>query len=433
MKKLLFISFYFPPLAGGGVYRPLKFVKYLPDFGWEPIVLTIRPNDIKSYVKDYSLLEEIPEGVKIYRAFYPDLTRLPLFRGTPARIFFTPFRNKFLIPANELTWNIFAYRKAAKIISTDNPDLILTTSPPHSVHLLGMKLKKSFNIPWVADMRDEWTTDPYMAEAFVKLPENRRRREKQLERQTLNYADGVVAISTLMKRSLVEKIPLDEGKVKIIPNGFDEEDFADYDFSPPPKGDKLKILLMGNLSLQKVSRNLIPALEGLIEGGAISRDKIQIDVYTQSNPSHINKHFKNPKNNIFTFHKYLRHREMIRVMSGYHAFLLLINPDAKSVISGRIFEYIRGGRPVIGFIPEDGEAAEIIKRTRSGWFCSSADIPAMKSLLQVIHRRWRDNKWDFNPDRKGIERYDRRRLTGELSLFLNGFIAGVKAEIRDSV
>ncbi|MCP4634634.1 MAG: glycosyltransferase family 4 protein [candidate division Zixibacteria bacterium] len=422
MRKVLCIAFYFPPLAGGGVRRPLKFVRYLPEHGWLPVVLTINPDNIKSYIRDESLLSEIPEAVKICRAYYPDYTKFPLFRGSAARLFFEPFRNRYLVPSNEVSWNKHAYREASKTIAKEKVEAIITTSPPNSVNLLGLKLCREHNIPWVADIRDEWTTDPYLRHNFEKLPQKRQDREREMEAECFLRANKLIAISPLMKKSLSENVGLNFDNIEIISNGYDENDFQNYNSESLPSGDKFKILLMGNLSLQKVTGNLVACIEELIENGKINKEKIEITVLTQSDHKHINRYFKNPTNNIFNFKGYENHAEAIKSMAKHHAFMLLITDGAKSVISGRIFEYMRGNRPIMGFLPEDGEAARIIETTGTGRFCSSGDKEKMKKLIIQFHSEWENGYIKYKPNYEEIKKYDRRLLTSKLAGVLNGLV-----------
>ncbi|MBD3233330.1 MAG: hypothetical protein GF315_06355 [candidate division Zixibacteria bacterium] len=419
VKQVLIVAFYFPPLAGGGVQRPLKFVKYLPDYNWQPIVLTINPNDIKSYVKDESLLDEIPSDVRIHRTFYPDLTRFPLFRGSAAKLFFEPFKNHFLIPSNEVTWNHFAFRKAVRIIESHRPQAILTTSPPNSVHLIGLKLSRKFSIPWVMDMRDEWV-HPHSSKDFMNLPTKRRRRERQLESKCLKTADKITVVNSMKKDALITDNALYPEKVGVITNGYDEQDYIDYHHQFPPKGNKFKILLMGSLTLQRVGANLVRCVEELLDSNQIDEDKIEIRILTPSNPKHISKYLNKRSSTVFRFHNHLPHAEAIRMMSENHAFLLLVSEENKPVVPGKIFEYIRGARLVIGFVPEDGEAARIIDSTSAGEYCSPNNIGKMKSLILKYYSCWEKDKLPYSPDKNEIRKYERKILTGKLSEVLNG-------------
>jgi hypothetical protein len=171
--------------------------------------------------------------------------------------------------------------------------------------------------------------------------------------------------------------------------------------------------------LQKVTENLVTVIEELLDSGQIDRDKIIINVLTQSAHSHIEKYIRKPPNNIFRFHDYKSHHEAIHFLSEHHASLLLINDDAKSVISSRIFELIRGKRPIIGFIPEDGEAAGIIKSTCAGEYCSPNDFDKMKSLLLKYYEQWKQGKIEFNPDENEIRKYDRKLLTSKFAEVLD--------------
>ncbi len=420
VKQVLIIAFYFPPLSGGGVQRTLKFVKYLQEYGWQPLVLTINPDDIKSYVKDNALLEELPDSVSITRSRYLDVTRFPLFRGSAARIFFGPFKDRFLIPSDEVTWNLTALGAARKIIEQTKPRLVFTTSPPNSVHLLGLKIRQQYSIPWIMDMRDKWI-HPYLENDFANTPQKRQLLERKMQSECFKRADRIIAISRLMKEDFEKRHNPDIGKIDIIPNGYDEDDFAEYNESFPPKGDRLKLLLMGNLSWISSTANLVKSVEDLVSGKIIPKDNIEITVYSQSDPKHVNRHLRDPKNNIFKIKNYLPHDRIITALSENHGFILLLNPGDKSVISGRIFEYIRARRPILAFVPEDGEAAQIVKETNTGEVCTPSEPEKMGDLIAKFYSQWQDCDIKYHPNKDAIRKYDRKALTAQLAGIFDNF------------
>ncbi|PJA27391.1 MAG: hypothetical protein CO189_07150 [candidate division Zixibacteria bacterium CG_4_9_14_3_um_filter_46_8] len=430
MKRVLFIAFYFPPISGGGVQRPLKFVKYLPEFGWLPDVLTISPGSIKSYVKDKMLLAEIPPEVTVHRAYFPDFTRLPLFRGSAAKIFFEPFKNRFLIPSNEVTWNPFAFRKAMKIIERQRPQVILSSSPPNSVHLLGLRLSQKYFLPWVMDMRDEWI-HPYNMKGFCNLPEGRQLKEVELENRGLSASNKIIAVSPLMKEHIIERTGATPDKIEIISNGFDDSDYEDYEDVPPPKGEKFKIMIMGTLGWITSVQVFVECLEQLIEAQQIDPERIEISILSQSRQNKLDeyfpKHFKARTAGNFRFFGFQPHHRAIKMMSEHHAFILILNPEGKSVISGRIFEYVRGRRPIIAFIPEDGEAADVIRATNTGEYCAPNSPEKMKAMLLKYYSRWENDEFNYRPNFDEIDKYNRKALTAKLAKVLDEVVENAQS------
>jgi hypothetical protein len=172
MNKVLIVTYYWPPSGGAGVQRWLKFSKYLPEFGWEPIILTVDPEFAAYPVTDYSLSEGFPSSVKIFktaatnyfRVYNKDKTRIPTAgfannkENTLKEKIMRFIRGNFFIPDPRRGWNSFAFRKACEIIETERIENIITTSPPHSTQLIGLNIKKKYPaINWIADLRDPWT------------------------------------------------------------------------------------------------------------------------------------------------------------------------------------------------------------------------------------------------------------------------------------
>ncbi|MFN3412376.1 MAG: glycosyltransferase, partial [Exilispira sp.] len=223
MKKLLIISFYFPPTGVGGAIRIVKFTKYLPSFDIEPIILTTTEDTFG--VKDYSLLNELPENLKIFRipSFYI-FNYMPKFKFLKLNQIIAFIGRNFIWPDSSIYWAKKVFIEACKIIENEKIDYILTTGGPFSVHLTGLDLKKKFPfIQWIADFRDEWTLNP-----FVKYGFFRRLYERKLEKRVMQKADKVITISNHIKDKYIRLYPFLMGKIKVIYNGFDEDDFKNY-------------------------------------------------------------------------------------------------------------------------------------------------------------------------------------------------------------
>ena len=251
MKKVLIVTYYWPPSGGPGVQRWLKFVKYLPELGYEPIVITVDPAKATYPITDESLLSEVPQELKIIRTatrepygIYKTLSgrkKVPYsgFTNEPSTGFFSKvsrfIRGNLFVPDARIGWNSFVIEKAAEIIKKNKIEVIITTSPPHSTQLAGLELKKMFpGIRWIADLRDPWT-DIFYYKKMLHLPYIKKK-DQEFEKSVLSNADAVITVSDFISRIFSEKPGADcQGKVHVITNGFDPVDFLKTDVKPDPE------------------------------------------------------------------------------------------------------------------------------------------------------------------------------------------------------
>ena len=239
MKKVLIITYYWPPSGGAGVQRILKSVKYLPEFGILPYVVTVKTDQASYPSIDESLGMDVPQQAKVYRTdtFEPFgiYSKLLGKKSIPTGFsnesnpgFIQKFsrfiRGNFFIPDARRGWVKYAYREASRIIESEKIDTVLITSPPHSAQLTGLMLRKKYKFKWIADFRDPWT-DIYYYDEFSHLP-FARKKDLNFENAVLNSADRIITVSKDVKRLLAAKSKLtSDDKIIIIPNGYDEEDF----------------------------------------------------------------------------------------------------------------------------------------------------------------------------------------------------------------
>ena len=240
MKKVLIITYYWPPSGGAGVQRWVKFAKYLPDFGIEPIILTVDPAFASYPIRDESLKDDISESLTVYHTkskepfgLYKKLTNkkeiphagfanesVPSFMQKISRA----IRGNFFIPDARKGWNAYALEKALELIKTHGIETVVTSSPPHSTQLIGLKIKQKTGIHWVADLRDPWTDIYYYKQLYYS--KWAKAIDKKYELQVIHAADNIVVVSEDLKRIFTEKLTSStKDNVKVIPNGFDEDDF----------------------------------------------------------------------------------------------------------------------------------------------------------------------------------------------------------------
>ncbi len=406
-KKVLMIAHQFPPVGGSGVQRTTKFVKYIHRFGWEPVVLT---RDIKGMaLKDESLLKDIPEKTRIFRTNPWNLLELPGILKLLGKV----INRKVLIPDGERLWQLFSKRPAADIVTAEGIDLIYTTSYPYSSHLMGLYLKKKFpRIPWVADFRDEWTKNPNIRD--YKYNFIRTSIERNMEDSILEKADCVIANTPIMMKNFLEDRPVLKDKFVVIPNGYDEEDFKDISHASP-ENDVFTVTYAGLLYGRRKPDMFLEAVGRLLHEGLLDRKLIRIDMV-----GHFNSEILNSLISRFDLHgivkvfPYMKHRESILKLMSSDALLLVAGAGEEAFYLGKIFEYMRTGRPILAVVPENGAAADLVRDTCTGLVSDSSDVNKTKDNIIKLFNGWKRGDSILSPNMDKISRYERCALTEQL-------------------
>jgi glycosyltransferase involved in cell wall biosynthesis len=389
MNKVLIITYYWPPGSGAGVQRWLKFAKYLPVSGWEPVILTVDPEYAAYPVTDNSLQDEVSDNLLVYRTratdwfriYRKDKTKIPSAgfaandsNRLAAKI--TRFiRGNFFIPDPRKGWNKYAVEKASELIKGNNISHIITTSPPHSTQLIGLELKKRHpEINWVADLRDPWT-EIYYYDSFYHTP-LARKIDAKYEEKVLKTADRIITVGKSLKDSFCLRVPGIENKIVVITNGYDKEDFSGLTDLKP---DVFTISYIGTLSDSYPVAGFIDAIDILVKKGYRIRLR-----FVGSLSSQQQNLIRSKTDNAMTeFIPYVNHMDAIRYMME-SSVLLLIIPDHrsnKSIITGKLFEYLASAKPVLCIGPSDGDAADILGNTGHG---KSADYNDTEGISTII-------------------------------------------------
>ena len=372
MKKVLIITYYWPPSGGSGVQRWLKFVKYFRDFGIEPIVLTVAPEFAALPNIDESLEHEIPAGIEVHKTcakspfgFYKKIKKGTIpnsgFAGEgKANLFdnlFRFIRGNFFIPDARIGWNKFALEKARELIHLHAIDTVITSSPPHSTQLIGLQLKKEFNLKWLADLRDPWTEIYYNKLLF--RTNWAKKIDYRYEQACLQNADTLIVVSEDIKRRFGEARETILEKTHVIPNGFDEEDFS-HERTKNDAGIKY-ISYVGNLGLQYPIEEFLKTFSELVKVDQLWRIRfvgnVSDVVNTEIQKLGLEKWVE--------FIPYVEHKKAVEYMINSDLLLLIIpnTENNKGILTGKLFEYIATGNPIIYIGPEDGDALEILKKT----------------------------------------------------------------------
>lgn len=397
-RKVLYITYYWPPSGGAGVQRSLKMARYLPEFGVEPIVLTVDAESATYPVEDPSLLAEVSSKLRVVRtgSFEP-LQVLSRLVGGKNKVPYGGFANKdkerwtqkilrfvrgnFFLPDARKGWVRYALRAAGRIIREEQIDTVVISSPPHSSQLIGLALKQRFpNIRWIADLRDPWTDIYYYPDLLhTGLA---RSIDRKLERKVLEKCDCVLVVSQDIKRLFAAKSErLDPDKIHVIPNGFDPSDF-DADILPP--ADVFRITYVGTLAESYRPEVFFKVLSRLRKSGLEKPLRLRFVGSTHAVVDPLLKQYE--LDDITEFAGHVPHREATRYMQSGNALLLVI-PDvaqANGILTGKLFEYIGAGRPIIGLGPKEGDASAILQETGAGKMFEREEEELLLQFLRQI-------------------------------------------------
>jgi galactitol-specific phosphotransferase system IIB component len=424
-KKVLIITYYWPPAGGPGVQRWLKFVKYLPEFGVQPIIYI--PENPTYPIVDTDLEKEVSAATVIlkHKIFEPYQLASFFSRSKTKKISsgiipnqkkqsfldktFLWIRGNLFIPDARVFWVKPSVSFLEKYIAENTIDTIITSGPPHSLHLIGLELKQKLNLKWIADFRDPWTTIGY--HKSLRLSNYAAKKHKDLEYQVLNTADTIIVTS---KTTKAEFQAITTKPIEVITNGYDVETIAnqelDTKFSLAHIGSFLSernpIILWESI---KELLNEIPDFKRHLEIkliGAVSQE-----VLDEIKNFDLVPYLKNLG--------YVSHGEAI-VHQKKSQVLLLIeidSEDTKSIIPGKLFEYMVSNRPIIAIGPKDSDFAEIITNTNTGVFFNYSEKEKLKSVLLDFYNQFLEGKLKSNG--VGLQKYSRKNLTKELVQLLN--------------
>jgi glycosyltransferase involved in cell wall biosynthesis len=391
MKRVLVITYNWPPSGGIGVRRWLKFSKHLPSYGWEPVILTVDPGYATYPALDTSLSGDVPhveihktKATDWFRLLSSDKSKIPSagfamntdnsFKGRFSRF----IRGNFFIPDPRRGWNRYAFRKACELIESQKIDRIITTSPPHSTQLIGLRLRKKYPaIRWIADLRDPWT-DIYYYNKFYPTPVSRMI-DSAFEKRVLQSADLITTVGKSLKALLGSKVPGIEEKIYVISNGFDEDDFSGIIAEQP---DVFTISYIGSLSGIYPINGFLDALRTVASKGI----KYRLG-FTGSVPAEIkDKLISGAGVADISFTPFSSHPTALNKMLSASALLLII-PDhesSRSIITGKMFEYLAAGKPVICLAPADGDAAAILRETGHGRTFDYSDAAGIAGFIEEL-------------------------------------------------
>ncbi|MBI5360610.1 MAG: glycosyltransferase family 4 protein [Planctomycetes bacterium] len=417
VKNILMISQVFPPAGGGGVQRTLKFVKYLPQSGWHPTVLTLKPDS--RYPKDHSMLAEIPHGVHTVRTgqcnYHLALALLKKIGLNGLHSYFTRF---LAMPDSMNGWISPAFFRALQLCRERKFDAIYTTAPAYSTHIIGLLLSKRTHIPWAADFRDEWTSHS----EFKHLTAFHYKLHKQLEASVIANASAVISASPNVTDYFQNQYTGSEDKYHTITNGFDPEDFKTI--SAPACGDdgKMKITFIGSVYGYVDPVPFLNAVKELIDAKKIQRDKLVIKfVGNFWIPDNAVKQYSS----LYEILPYTDHLNAVARMAESDLLLVLLRRSLRT-IPAKIFEYFAVNKPVLAIVPQGGIAAELVTAYKAGFTADPENPADIKESVLKAYNLWSDKKLCLQPNEDFVKTFDRRLLTQKLAKILDGIEKGTK-------
>ena len=424
-KKVLIITYYWPPSGGSGVQRWLKFSKYLRDFNIEPVIYTV---DNPSYpIKDTSLESEIPLGLEVLKQpiFEPN-SFLSIFGNNKKKEsagflnpnptllgrFFQYVRANYFIPDARKFWIKPSVKFLSNYLKNNEIEVVITTGPPHSMHIIGLALRDKFKIKWISDFRDPWTEIDY----FQQLPLTKKANKKhhQLEQEVLEKSDMVIVVGETMKKKFLKH----NHNIEVLTNGFDSYE------------NSLTIELDSNFSITHVGlmnadRNPTILWEVLYEISSENIDfknNLRIKFIGKIDDTVIQDiQVFNPKNIVRI--PYLDHEEVRKYQASSQVLLLSINhvSSAKGIITGKIFEYLQAKRPILGIGPEDGDAAAILKKTNAGNIVGFNNKVELKAAVLKLYKDFKEEKLFVKSI--NIEQFHRKNITRQLAQVIKKIVS----------
>jgi glycosyltransferase involved in cell wall biosynthesis len=444
MKKLLMIAYDFPP-AISGVRRTLKFIQYLPEFGWEPVVLTVKRVRAVGYdTAPLAMLHE--KGVRVYRSGSLDPYRLHyLFLGptqeeqrqsgdakesvhsssrTWGKRVARWLRRWFFIPDDRMLWMPFSFWRALDVLRRERIRCVYTTSFPHSTHVVGLLLKRFCNVRWLADFRDGWVQNPTFFDPPTPL---HRWVSSALEREVARSADLIISVSEPITGHLRRVSRVAPEKFVTITNGFDEEDFRGLERVPHKK---FTLVYTGTFFGERTPEPLLRAISLAMGERPELRERMQCLLFSDVGESCMRLIREQGLGSIVQVRGLLPYREALQEQCNADVLIIVIAdvPNAEIMVTQKVFEYLATRRPILAIVPE-GECRRIVLSARAGTAVSPADVEGIKRALLGYYESYKAGALP-ETDRAGVQQYSRRELTRSLAEAMGRFLCGDSGEGR---
>jgi len=425
-KKVLIITYYWPPSGGAGVQRWLKFAKYLPEFDIEPIIITVNP-EYAEYPAHDTDLEKDQENLKVIKTktiepfgFYKLLTgkkQVPFGSvNSESKSFKSKFTNwvraNLFIPDARFLWKYYAVSAANKVIKEEKIDFIITTSPPNSVHQIGYKLFKKHNIPWIMDLRDPWTNN----KTAKLLPKNKLTKfiDKRIENKLFENCSQLIVVSEGMKQEY-QKYAV---KLSVLTNGFDA---ADYPTIQPEKSEQFVLTYNGNFKNSQNIDAFWASLKELINENNDFKEKLVLQFVGKITEQSLNSIAKYGLNSNVNLIPYVEHSKSIELLNKANLLYLPI-PNAEGnegILTGKIFEYLATGKPILGIGPINGNAAQVLQKLENAIMVDYEDKDAIKHKIITEFKKFLSQENSVSKIDLNEHPFNRKKITEDLAKIIN--------------
>ena len=415
--KVLIITYYWPPAGGSGVQRWLKFVKYLQEYGIEPVVYTV--DNIRYLTEDTTLLNEVPENIKVLKNSIWEPTDLLFWKkkkfhksgisNVSKNSFLSFIRGNFFVPDPKVFWVKSSVKFLQEYLNLNKVDVVISTGPPHSMHLIAQKLHKKNKLKWIADFRDPWT-DLYYNKNFNERS-FAKKKNKILETSVLKNADCVLTVS----ESLKKQFSINARRVEVITNGFDNEIGSSEDTI---LDEMFTISYIGLLPKESNPKLLFKVLQELCSQNEDFKKDLKLNFIGDISDDVRVEVLKSNLEENTIFKGYVDHKKAIEYQNKSQVLLLLIPniEKSKGILTGKLFEYLNAKRPILAIGPDDGDLAEIIKETDSGILIDFSNHEKLSSEILKFYHQYKKGSLKVNS--KNIAKYHRKELTKKLAFII---------------
>lgn len=423
-KKVLIITYYWPPAGGPGVQRWLKFAKYLPSYGIEPIIYV--PENPHYPIVDNALLHEVPEDLKVLKhpikepyAFARKLASNKTKRMSAgvlpdkeqqsfAEKLLLYVRGNFFIPDARKAWVTPSVTYLLEYIKKHQIKTVITTGPPHSLHLIGLRLKTHIGVKWLADFRDPWTTIGY--HKALKLSKWAQRKHEKLETEVLQTADNLIVTSPHTKIEFQQKTTK---PITVITNGYDI-----HHVQRPEKDSKFSLSHIGSLLSGRNPEQLWEALRELLQENQAFKASFELNLIGITSQEVLKSLDKFQLTAYTNNQGYLSHDQALKAQMSTWVLLLIEidSEDTRAIIPGKLFEYMVSNTPILAIGPQNSDVETILKQTNTGKYFYYSSKAEIKSQILLYFEAYKHKALQTFPI--GLQQYSRKALTKQLAALL---------------
>ena len=423
-KKTLIITYYWPPAGGPGVQRWLKFVKYLPEFNIDPVVFI--PENPNYPIIDESLTSEVSKDITIinhpikepykWAGFFSNTSSKTISKGIISDEKEQSFiekamlyvRGNFFIPDARIGWVKPSVSFLLDYIKKEGIETIITTGPPHSVHLIGLQIKQKLGVKWLADFRDPWTTIGYHKQ--LRLTSASKAKHKSLEKEVLNASDQIIVTSFVTKK---EFQGFTNKSIEVITNGYDDEATVEFQMDT-----KFTLSHIGSLLSKRNPEILWRVLSELVRDNESFSKDFQLNFIGSISEKVLKSIKKYNLSNYIHEVGYVSHQEAIIYQKKSQVLLLIEidSEDTKCIIPGKLFEYMISNRPIVAMGPKGSDVEKIIKETNTGHYFNYSDYESLKRIILEHYKAFQNKTLQSHPI--GLQKYHRKALTKSLANLL---------------